>query len=287
MNIKANNEKYKIVFLIPVFEAIDCVEDFIQNIHTVCPNSAIVFHVNSNSSIQYFENVQKLCNYYSFCYLFSERYPSDWANGYLAKVYTELQNWCYHNLNYDYVYFTASNSLVVNPNLESEIYAHDVYYWEPGIKKDGDFWEIISQDRVLLNYSDVVYVTLIEGQVFSKEKSKLIIDELIHVLDYTPLKYGTEEYWFPTAYKKLEKKHNWHNAGYTMERWAWLGDFIIHDYQFDAKKVDEYVIHLICNSNFDILSNMKIYSLKRIDRVYNSFMRKTIREHFGYHNKIF
>ena len=63
------NIKYKIVFLIPVFEAADCVEDYIQNIHTICPNSAIVFHVNSLSSDEYYKSIERLCEYYSFCYL--------------------------------------------------------------------------------------------------------------------------------------------------------------------------------------------------------------------------
>ena len=281
------NIKYKIVFLIPVFEAADCVEDYIQNIHTICPNSAILFHVNSLSSDEYYKSIERLCEYYSFCYLFPFRYPSNWGDGWITRVYIEMQGWALNNLEFDYIYYTASNSLIVNPNLENVIYNYDVNYWGVSEKKDGDWWEIISQDKILFKYSQNVYFTSMEGVLFNKKYSEVLVNELVNVLNYEPYPYPTEEYWLATAYKKLEKIHNWNNGGFCMERWAHVSDGCIYDYQFDVDIVEDYVVHLITNSKYDILSDMKIYSLKRVTRDYNNFLRKTIREHFNYSNVLF
>ena len=109
------SKNYKILFLVPVFEQEDCVEDLIQNIQATCPNSAILFHVNSNSNASFYDNIQTLVNFYSFCYLLPNRYPTEWCNGVLAFVFLDMIKYANENINYDYCYFTASNSLVVNP----------------------------------------------------------------------------------------------------------------------------------------------------------------------------
>lgn len=279
---------YKIVFLIPIFEAPDCVEDLIKNIKTLCPNSGILFHVNYNSSDEFYNKIQKLIDHYSFCYLFPKRYPSDWGFGYLAAIYIEMMNWCLNNLNFDYIYQTASNSLLINPKLEQKIYEFDGYCYDPGIKHNGDWWDKISQDTKLFEYikdkGNQIYVCITEGMALNKAFTQDLVEELIDKVPKDRINYPSEEYWIPTAVVHLRKKYKYKNR--CLEKWAHGKDEFLNLWLLPVDRVDNYVIDLMLDDQFDILSNTYCFSLKKINRAYDDLFRKTIRDHFKYHNEL-
>ena len=287
--LKSILKHYKIVFLVPVFESIECAEDLINNIYTICPNSGIILHVNSNSSIEFQNNISKLVNIYDFCYLFPIKYPSDWGHGYLATIYVEMMEWCLKNLSFDYVYQTASNSLMINPLLETRIYDFDGYCYNPGVKNSGDWWDKISLDTNLLRYikskDNKIYVCITEGFALSKIACEKLVNDLIPHLPRHRVDYPTEEYWIPTAFNHLKKDIIYKDR--CLEKWEQGKDEWINDLALPVDRVSGYTINLMLENKFDVLSNTFCYSLKRIPRVYNDLLRKTIREHFGYSNQIF
>lgn len=290
LNIEENT-KYRLVFLVPIFESIECVEDLICNIRSVCPNSFILFHVNLNSDDIFVSNVNLLIKTYKNCAVFPTRYPSNWGDGYLATVYIEMMNWCLNNLDFEYVYLTASNSLIVNPLLEENAQKYDLCFWEPGIKSSGDWWEHISRDTNLFEYlkgkTNGVYCAIIEGMTINHECSKMFVQELTPYLNYKPVFYPTEEYWFATAYVYLKSKWKIRHHPFNLERWAHKPDGTIYEYKLQVEKTEDYVYQLLAESQYNILADMNIYSLKKITRKYDDPFRTMIRDHFGYINKVF
>ncbi len=286
---KPTLKHYKIVFLVPVYESPECVEDLINNIHTLCPNSAILLHVNSNSPDSFFNDVQKLVNEYEFVYLFPKKYPSDWGHGYLGIIYIEMMDWCLSNLSFDYVYQTASNSLVVNPQLEDKIYDFEAYCYNPGTKSSGDWWDKISLDNGLFEYikrkDNKIYVCITEGLAMNVRSCKLMVDDLINYIPKTKVDYPTEEYWIPTSFQHIKKQIKYKDK--CLEKWAHGKDEWLDLLSLPVDRISDYVINLVITDSFDILSKTHCFSLKRIHRKYNDIFRKTIREHFKYYNRVF
>ncbi len=280
--------KYKIVFLVPVFEREDCVEDLVLNIQHFCPNSAIVLHVNSKSSDFYYNNICKIADYYSHCYIAPMRYPSDWGAGYLARVYVEMMQWCLQNIEFDYIYLTASNSLIVNPNLEKDIYNYELYSWEPWPQNESNgWWECISKDYKLFEYSPTVYGCVFEGSAYNVACSKLMIKELYDILQYDPYPYPTEEYWIPSAIKKIINQYDVKFANYAMEVWSHVKDGVVHNYHLQVDAAEEYISEFIQKGDYGFLSSVRIYSVKRVPRAYGAPLRVMIRENYNYTNKLF
>ena len=285
------SKNYKILFLVPVFEQEDCVEDLIQNIQATCPNSAILFHVNSNSNASFYDNIQTLVNFYSFCYLLPNRYPTEWCNGVLAFVFLDMIKYANENINYDYCYFTASNSLVVNPELENAVLSHDVFLRNPYKLSDSAKIMYFNKDENLKNYTHLyqgeVYNCFFEGMVISKQVGKHFVEEAHHFASKTPVHYCSEEVWLATVLVNLNEKHQYNWCKVNLEKWSHIGDHIINDLQLDVGIARDYVCSILAESNYAVLSNMNIYSLKRVNRSYLDEFRTLIRNNFGYSNEIF
>lgn len=280
---------YKIVFILPVFEKPECVEDQVQNIHALCPNSCVLIHVNSNSDQQFYDKIKRITDHYDFCHMYPERLPTDWCSGFLAVAYIEMMDWCLKNMDADYIYFTASNSLVVNPLLEERIYEHDAYFYNPWVKYLGGWWEYISLDSDLFEYiakyDNNVYVCVVEGAAFNRQSARIFVDELIDVLPRKQINYPAEEYWLPTGFMHVKDRIKFKDT--CLERWSHVKDIYIDRWHLPVDSVREYVIELIVENQFEVLAKTYCYSLKRITRDYNDLYRKTIREHFGYANNLF
>ncbi len=282
------NPRYKIVFLVPVFEREDCVEDFVLNIRSFCPNSAILLHVNSKSSNNFYQNICKIVDYYQHCYLFPTRYPSDWCSGHLPRVFVEMMKWCNDFIDFDYVYLTASNSLVVNANIEKDISSYDIFSWEPWPTNDSNgWWPHIKNDLRIFAYTNPIYCCAFEGSAYNKDSSKKMISELHDLLQFDPSPYPAEEYWLPSATLKIIDKYSFNYSKYSMERWVHLKDGLTHDLCLDIDSVEEYVCDFIYRKDYDFLSSIKVYSLKRVPRIYEAPLREIIRGNFNYSNRLF
>lgn len=282
-------KRYKIIFLVPIFEREDCVEDLIQNIHTICPNSAILFHINSNCSQTFIDNINKLKNHYNFCYILPEKYPSEWASGFLTNIYIQMMNWCIENDISDYIYITHSNSLLINPKLESFIYSHEIFFPLPGTKHSGDWWEKILLDQNILDYvkplGDMIYVTSIEGAAMNLKVAQHFVDDLIKVIPNINVEYPSEEYYIPTSFMKIKDRYRYMNCA--LERWGHTVDHVVNGYKLGVSKNEEYILNIVLNNQFDVLSKLNLYSIKKIERKYNYPFRELLRNHFGYNNVIF
>lgn len=288
MNSSVN---YKIVFLVPIFENEDCVEDLIKNIQATCPNSAILFHVNSNSNDDFFQNIEKLVDYYSFCYLLPQRYPTEWCNGVLAFAFLDMMKYANELIDFDYCYFTASNSLVINPLLEDALYPYDAFLRQPYKLRDDAKIMYFNKDENLKQYVDLyhgdVYNCFFEGMALSKKITKHFVDDAHSYASKTPVYYCSEEIWLPTILSNLNEKHNYNWCKENLEKWSHFGDHVINDLQLEVGVARDYVSSIFAESNYSMLSEINIYSLKRVPRVYNDELRTLIRNNFGYANEIF
>lgn len=278
--------RYKIGFLIPVFEKAECVEDYVSNINTLCPNSLAIIHVDQNSDEKYFEKIKKIESSYSNCVVFPERIKTGWSNGLLPLTFIKMINWS-KKFNCENYYFTASNSLVVNPRLESFVDKHDICYYNPGLTgEENGWWPKISQDKGIFKYYDnKIYLTCFEGMVLKSNIAFKMHDNLIDVLPREPVNYPAEEYWIPTWFIKSGFQVNHHP--YCLERWAHLPDENVYKFTLDCKVSGDYIQELIKQKKFEMLENFNIFSLKRVPRVYNDPLRATVRETFGYSNRVF
>lgn len=281
-------KKYKIVFLVPVFEKEDCVEDLVLNIQHFCPNSAVVLHVNSKTPDIFYNNIHRISNYYDHCYVAPFRYPTDWCSGHLTKAYIDVMKWCNENLFYDYVYLTASNSLVINANLETDINKYPIFSWEPWpTNSSNGWWQHIEKDTKLFKYTDPVFCCAFEGSAYNRHYCGRMVDELYDLLNYEPFPYPTEEYWLPSALVKVINRFSVDYSKYSMERWVHLKDGTTHDLALNIDSVEEYICDFIFRKDYDFLSDIKVYSLKRVPRVYDAPLRVMIRENYNYTNKLF
>jgi hypothetical protein len=274
------------MFLVPIFEALDCVEDLIQNIHTICPNSGILFHINSNCSAEFISNANKLVDFYDFCYVLPKQYPSDWATGYLFNIYVDMMDWCVKKNFCDYIYVTHSNSLLINTQLEENIYKYQLYFPDPGIKTAGDWWEHIEVDSNMFDYisnkEDIIYSIAIEGVAMTLEVAKDCVEDLKPYFITQPVSYPAEEYYIPTSLMYIKGKYKHLNVA--LERWGHTIDHNVNLYQMDVDSNEDYMVPMILSGQENTLSKLNLYSIKKIKRVYNYQARVLIRNYFGYNN---
>jgi len=282
-------KNYKILFLIPIFEREDCVEDLIQNIHTICPNSAILFHINEKCPVFFKNNIQTLVKNYSFCYILPKQFPSDWGSGFLTNIYIEMMKWAVEKNIADYIYITHSNSLLINPQLELFIDSYEIYFPIPGIKNSGDWWEKILLDQNILDYAKtsdhLIYATAIEGSSMTTEVAKHFVNDLFNVIPHKNVEYPSEEYYIPTSFMKIKNKYKHLNCA--LERWGHTVDHVVNGYKLNVEKNEEYMLHIIMNNQFDILTKLNLFSIKKIERNYNYPFRVLMRNHFKYNNIVF
>ena len=283
--MKNASSKYKIAFLIPVFEKIDCVEDQIQNIHTICPNSVIIFHVNSVCSDEYYQQVEFLVNYYDFCFLLKERFPSNWGSGFLVNVYYYAIKWFIINSIADYLFITHSNSLLINPKLEKNIYDFDFYF--NGSKALNDLSELIKIDKTLLRLKEKfdIHVNNVDGTAMNYKVASEVENILKDFLIDQNKNYASEEYYLSSIFEYI--KSGFIYKGVTLERWGHVGDNNINYYDLQVEKSADYIVDLMLNNQYDVLAQLNIFSLKRVARDYNDRTRILIRDHFGYNNQIY
>lgn len=281
--------KYKIMFLVPVFEAPDCVEDLIQNFHTIAPNSGILFHINSECDEEFVTHINKLVDFYDFCHILPTRYPTSWSSGFLFNTFVDMMNWCVQKNISDYVYITHSNSLLINKDLEKKIYQYDIFFPSPGIKTTGDWWEFICEDYNILNYiktkDNTIYSIAIEGVAMKLQPAKDCVEDLLNWFIKTPVKYPSEEYYIPTSLQFIKDKYNYKDT--SLERWGHTLDQNVCEYQLQVQKNTDYIIPMILNNQNLMLSGLNLYSVKKIKREYHYKIRTIIREHFGYQNLIY
>ena len=280
---------YKIFFLVPIFEKEESVEDLIQNIKSLCPNSGIVFHIDQSCSDEFCAKIHTLEEYYPFCFILPERYDTHWGSGLLMEVFCEMINFI-DKFDYQYMYITASNSLIINPKLEEIVDTADIFYGNPWMFRGGWVKDALEKDSSILKYIENkhtnVFVHICEGMCLCKKFANELYKEIRPYLNYEVVSYPREEYLLPTAFNQLDKS-DYRRVDRNLEKWVWVRDNNIDKYALSVATPKEYAFDILLNSQYDILSQMWVYSLKRIDRNYEDYHRRMIREHFCYNNQVF
>jgi len=277
-------KKYKIAFIIPVFEKIDCVEDQVQNIRAVCLNSAIIFHVNSCCSSTYYEQIVFLTKCYDFCFLMEERFPSNWGTGFLVNVYYHAIKWFVTSKTADYLFITHSNSLLINPQLEKKIYEFDFYFNKSfEVTK---FSESAANDKnlMLMKSKINIHVTNVDGTAINQKVATELENTLKDYLVTEPLNYHADEYYLSSILESIKDRYKFKDGA--LERWGHVADGNIELWNLQIKKSADYIVDLMLNNQYDILSKLNIFSLKRVNRDYDDRVRTMIRDHFEYNNEI-
>jgi len=264
----------------------------IQNIHTICPNSGILFHINSSCDDEYYQKVLNLIDFYDFCYLFPKRYNSFWGSGYLFNIYIEMMEWCIERNICDYVFLTHSNSILINTQLETNIYNYELYFSDCGpIGNSGGFVEHVQKDKIIQRYKNTgdgkIYVTSTDGAAMTLKVAADFIKELKPYFIVDAVNYPSEEYYLPTAFIKLKLKEKYKYLNTTLERWGDTIDYNIVFFQLKAENNEDYITQLILSGQENILSKLNLYSLKKIPRDFHNKSRTLIRNHFGYNNILY
>lgn len=284
------SKEYKIIFFFLVHESIECVEDLVQNIHAVCPNSAALIHVNSNSSDEFYNNVKKIASFYDFCYILPNRLPSDWDSGLQLEVYFEMMQFSIDNFKFSHVYLTASNSLLVNPNLENIVDGTDIFSYKPGPMSDFGGWtKPIMADKNLWEYvsknNNQVHLNICEGVCMNEKVIRLYQNELLEFLNYKHVGYPSVEFWLASALVNFKEPFS--QIHKNLEKWVHCTDDNIHKLGLPVDCVGDYIFNFIIEKKFTLMNELWIYSLKRIPRSYDDPHRRLIRSTFNYHNCLF
>lgn len=280
--------KYSIVFSIPIHEKFEVVIDQIINIKRFNPNSAIVFHVsqkfdyqNSKIDTREFYEIIKL---YDGVYVNSNQLRTGWAD--IIQAHISNYDFIKQKIAFDYFFFMASNELFIREGLEEKVYKYDCAIGKIEKKSvpDWSWWNDSENDSELNNmlYSINPNARPIGTQIEGCYFSQVLFEEITRIIkkyyDWENMKnaYPREEVYFSSIvwnqvfYKnqniKIQPLLNGNCANAFM---PWTR------FQYKVTMTDIY----------RILKKDNFYSVKRVDRYLNNYLRAYIRKKFGYNEE--
>lgn len=267
---------YNILFSIPVHERLDVIIDQILNIKYYNPNSAIVLHISkkfnfSMSSIDYAQFIEIVKNI-GDVYINPNRMDTN-KN---TIMQTHISNYAYIKdiINFEYICLIASNQLFIKEGFYE--YANnfdcglDLYYHNRNTKMNTAKSAYL--DNQLLKYlykndTKLVVSSQVEGTFYRTKIFYKIYNEIINnfVLDSLDIGYPMEEIYFPTVISILNHKENIKVAkkGY-ITYIPWKRKYTL---RITIKSIENIIRH-----------DNHYYSVKRVDRHLNNYIRTYIRE---------
>lgn len=277
-------KKYNIVFSIPVHEKYEVVIDLILNVFHYNPSCAIVLHyangfreAKSSISFDEFESaIKRIGSVYVN--------PETVRTGMYDIIQAHVSNFHYIKslTDFDYFALTASNELFIKEGLYNHIYGYDagVSYIDVDTTKDWIISELAKQDTVLIEYLATkgwskIMGSHVEGSFYRKDLMTEIIGHIDAFFDYRDkgVFYPRDEVFFPTFLWNISQTRTikilddglycWTPWNRYYKNW----DVFIKDITRLLREQD------------------KVFSVKRVPRLINNYVRRYLRKNAGYIDK--
>ena len=266
--------KYKIMFSLLVHEEPDVIIDQMINLNHFVKDSAIVLHINPNFDFEKYNYTFKEfeCEIKKFGNVYIN--PCSLEVGKDDIIQAHVSNFDFvKGITFEYFYFIASNELFIKNGLYNHI-CHYEYGCEDLLKKNWHYHEIMKTDpdlqRIIEKNSIQEYsYSQIEGSFYKKELFEKINKIISENYDYKKKKdkYPRDEIYFSTIANGLFKYKNHYNGCCCKIRW------------------EGKILFTSIGSIKRILKNdnLPLYSVKRVDRKLNNYLRSYIRCHIGHY----
>lgn len=266
---------YKIMFSLLVHEEPDVIIDQMVNLNHFVQDSAVVLHINPKFDFEKFnytfEEFKEKITSFGNVFINENRLGVGKDN----IIQAHVSNFSFvENVDFEYFYFIASNELFIKEGLYQHIKNYE-YGCENLIKEDWHYFELMKNDTDLgrmmkENNIQCHSYSQIEGSFYKKELFQRINSIIIEYYDYKhPIgKYPRDEVYFSTLANGLFINMKHYNGCCCKIRW------------------EGKILFTSIGSIKRILKKEEtpLFSVKRVDRVLNNYLRSYIRKHIGHYS---
>lgn len=275
MLYKINNiyNSSKLLFSIPVHEEQDIINNQIENILNMNPNSNIILHINK-SFLKFDKNLTNYNNVYinpkSFNYKFGKGLLWIHINNFLEAIKL--------NIDFEYFIILSSNEMFIKQGLISYIekYKNGLQLEKFNINTSWhNFHKNLDKNQIIITLLDdlnldTFYGGQTEGQFYEKSVFHKITDIYIkHFGDKELNEFETEEIICQTIFKSFNIEYG---LPFTLQNYS---NRLVFDIAFINKLVKNKIIipnNYINTTLFSVHADndcSSIYSIKRVDRTFN------------------
>ena len=285
------NKIIKLLFSIPFHEEQDIINNQIENILNFNPNSHIIYHINKsfvafNDSLTDYPNV----------YLNSKRFNYKYAKGLLWIHINNFLEAIRLNIDFDYFIIISSNEMFIRDGLDlyidhhkngAQIVRFDInntwHNFQKGLEKDDIMIRLINDLKL-----DTIYGGQTEGQFYEKHIFQKIADIYIQYFGNTELHhFETEEIVAQTIFKSFGLDYG---KPITLQNYS-------NKISFNEELISNIINNRVIIPNNSINKTLvsphinsdcsSIYSIKRVDRTFNSLRSYLSRKGFILNKEIF
>lgn len=281
----------KLLFSIPIHERQDVINNQIENVFNMNPNSKIIFHVN-----QSFKTFDKNLSNYQNIYINSKSFNYQHGKGLL---WIHINNFLEAiKLGFDFKYFVilSSNEMFIKKGLIQYIEKYkngaQIVKMTPDIDWH-NFKKSLENDIIIKNMLkelklETIYGGQTEGQFYEKNIFQYITDIYLKYFGNTELQYfETEEILCQTIFKSLDIDYG---LPFTLQNYSNKLDF-----------TETFITSIINNNiiipNLTIKNNLfsphidndcsSIFSIKRVDRTFTPIRYYLSQKGFVFNNEIY
>ena len=278
ININSIYDSSKLLFSIPIHEKQDIINNQIENIFNYNPNSNIIFHINNS-----FKNFNNELTNYKNVYFNQNRFNYEYARGLLWIHINNFLEAIKLNIDFEYFIILSSNEMFIKNGLLNYIEKNKNGAQIVKYDKNNDwhnFHKNIENNEIVINLLkdiglDTIYGGQTEGQFYQKEVFLKIANIYIKHFGNNELHdFETEEILPQTIFKSFNINHG---LPFTLHNYSNKYDFspeIINNIinnkfilsSINSKKIKT---NLDC-AHYNINDNSSIYSIKRVDRIFNN-----------------
>lgn len=258
----------RVLFSLLIHEEPDVVLDQLNNILYFNPNSYVVIHINhkftiGKSKISLEQMVQIIKKKYKRVYINPIRLNVSHCN----IIQAHISNFYSFPSDFDYFYFVASNELFLKYGAENfvsnydygcESKINDKWYYINNMKEDIGLIKIQSMIK-----SNQYYYSQIEGSFYSKKIMTHIVDIICRCYNCENdqnVVYPREEVYFSTIARNIYKTCRTFDSCLCKIRWQGK------------------ILFTSLSSIKKVLKSSCLFSVKRVDRKLNDYLRSYIRD---------
>lgn len=271
------NNKYDssdLLFSIPVHERQDIINNTVENIFNFNPNSKIILHINKT-----FTSFDKNLSNYKNLY-FNQSNINYIKGGDLLAYHISNFNYCLNNnINFEYFIFCASNELFIKKGSVNYINSYKNGIQIINDKRYDDwhnFKKNIENNELIMKLFNTVNIYQLyggqaEGQFFQKHIFKKISDLYLDITNNNEhfIEFEAEEIIPQIIFKSMDIDYN---DPITLQNYTNNIDFNINFIKqiINGTIINDYTIKNQLISPHVKKSTTNVYSIKRVDRNFNS-----------------
>lgn len=262
---------YKICFSITCHESAQSLRDIFERINFYAPNSCAVVCCGASSGVPFYLEVESLAKEYKNIFINPSTIDAAWGDGRLVNLIFSNFKWAIDNLEFDYFWLEASNSLIINPNIEQHVSQYDLgaritkvtpeltgWMWTDKLLKDPIIADLVQKLNLPAPGAGQH-----EGCFAKKEIFKWISDTVSPYLPVEPTDYPREESLMQTCILSIMDSLKTAPPGCNM--WT-----------------SEEAFKKALSNDIKWMNESNIYSVKPVPRKYNDELRELFRFTLGH-----